>query len=140
MADEIGAIDDSGFTMEQGVLDHDVVGDLIVNEVEEAKTELGLEAKLFPEVRLRAGKAIVWGGPVTLSKDDVAAVLTAHHPKCLDEGRRAEVLSITGGKGGGVKVRFVPAEDEGKEEAEEEPDEEALAAEPEEASDAEGPE
>lgn len=123
MADETGAIDNSGFTMEEGTIDHETVGDLIVNEVEEAKTELKLEGKLFPETRFRAGKAIVWGGPVTLSKDDVAAVLTAHHPKCLDEGKRAEVLSITGGKDGGVKVKFVAAADEEDADA---PDEDAA--------------
>lgn len=133
MADETGAIDDSGFTMEEGTIDHETVGDLIVNEVEEAKTKLKLEGKLFPEVRFRAGKAIVWGGPVTLSKDDVAAVLTAHHPKCLDEGKRAEVLAITGGKGGGVKVKFVAAEEDDEEEAPAEAPEEADAdAEPDE--------
>lgn len=136
MADET-AIDDSGFTMEQGLLDHETVGELIVNEVEEAKTKLGLEAKLFPETRFRAGKAIVWGGPVTLSKDDVAAVLTEHHPICLHQRKRAEVLAITGGKDGGVKVKFVavadepakedaPAEGAGEEEAAAEPDEEAT--------------
>ncbi len=116
MADETGVIDDSGFTMETGVVDHETVGELIVNEVEEAETELGLEAKLFPETRLRAGKVLLYGGPVTLNKDDVAAILTKHHPICLHQRKRAEVLSITGGKGGGVRVRFVP-EDEDAEEA-----------------------
>lgn len=137
MADETGAIDDSGFTMETGIVDHDTMGNLIINEAEEAKTKLRLEARLFPEVRFRAGKAQVWGGPVTLNHGELAEILTAHHPICLDEGKRAEVLSITGGKDGGVRVRFLPleeedeeetesAEDEAEDEAADEPEEEAT--------------